>query len=99
MNGNELKKLGTVEEIELTTEEENMFEKERYAIWDSSEFSCEFQINPESVKDIRKHIVYGGDRGRYNGYVLRRDGYLSPENAWFGKDKILVDNGKYYTQD
>lgn len=71
-------KLGHVEEIELTAEsvEEDYLDKTF-----SSE-TMEFSAVIEDKEQFIRNVVYGGDRGRYNGYVLARDGYLNGENAW-----------------
>lgn len=74
-------KLGSITEVKLTSDEETEEElKKRFLSSGSIEFSG--TLDTESTERIAKHIVFGGDRGRYNGYILKRDGYLSPENAW-----------------
>ena len=74
-------KLDSITEVELTPDEETEEElKKRFLSPDSIEFSG--TLDTERTERIAKQIVFGGDRGRYNGYILKRDGYLSPENAW-----------------
>lgn len=74
-------KLDSITEVELTPDEETEEElKKRFLSSGSIEFSG--TLDTESTERIAKHIVFGGDRGRYNGYILKRDGYLSPENGW-----------------
>lgn len=78
----ELKPLGSLNEVELTTIEEDNTDNVQMRYLDTKPFSTSFTIDDKSVEEIWKYVVFGGDRGRYNGYVLHRDGYLSPENAW-----------------
>ena len=72
------KSIGHIEEMDLTVESEESEELSRFMSQEPIEITVEIE-NPE---DIEKHIVYGGDRGRYNGHVLHRDGYLNGENGW-----------------
>ena len=72
------KPIGHVEEIDLTVESEESEELSRFMSQEPIEFAAEIAI-PE---EFMKHVVYGGDKGLYNGYVLKRDGYLNGENGW-----------------
>lgn len=78
MADGDFKPIGHVEEIDLTVESEESEELSRFMSQEPIEITVEIE-NPE---EIEKHIVYGGDRGRYNGHVLHRDGYLNGENGW-----------------
>ena len=81
LDGKEIGRLGHIEECELTAEPEPDDDvKLRY--FSDKGLTMTIPIEAESVKNIEKYIICGGDRGRYNGYRLKRDGYLSPENAW-----------------
>ena len=73
----EYKPVGHIEEGELLSANDNDVENS-FLSTDPIEITCQI----ENPTDIEKHIVYGGDKGRYNGHVLQRDGYLSPENGW-----------------
>ena len=84
IDGKEFGKLGEILEVELTAEKEPEADVGKN-FYNSKEFSCEFQMSETETENMMKYIVYGGDRGRYNGYVLHRDGYLSPKNAWIRK--------------
>lgn len=74
----DFKPIGHVEEIDLTVESEESEELSRFMSQEPIEIAAEIEISEEFMK----HVVYGGDRGRYNGHVLHRDGYLSGENGW-----------------
>ena len=71
-------KLGHVEEIELTAESVEEDYLDKYFSPETMEFSAVI----EDTEQFMRNVVYGGDRGRYNGYVLARDGYLNGEKAW-----------------
>lgn len=77
----EYKPLGNISEcdlsIEPTPEEEVLVKR-----FSSKDLTMSIDIAADSVVNLEKYIICGGDRGRYNGYRLKRDGYLSPENAW-----------------
>ena len=73
----EYKPLGHIEEISLSEEEADCDIKDRFLSTEPIELECQI----ENPTDIEK-IIYGGDKGRYNGHVLQRDGYLNPENGW-----------------
>ena len=81
----ELESVGYVDAIEIISDEDDA-EDEKMKYLDSRTFYTSFTIDDKSVEEIWKYVVFGGDRGRYNGYVLHRDGYLSPKNAWIGGD-------------
>lgn len=70
------KPVGHVEEVELTCDGD----PEEYSRLLKSE-TMEFTATIENPEEFEKHIVYGGDKGRYNGHVLHRDGYLSQKNG------------------
>ena len=78
--------IGHLRECELSEESEQNENSKGYdaetAYLGSQEFSCSFTLDQKSEERLIKYVVYGGDRGRYNGYVLHRDGYLDPKNAW-----------------
>ena len=78
--------IGYLHECELGEESERNENSKGYdakkAYFGSQEFSCFFTLDQKSEERLIKYGVYGGDRGRYNGYVLHRDGYLSTKNAW-----------------
>lgn len=80
----EYKPVGHIEEGELLSAKDNDVENSflrtdpSFLSTDPIEITCQI----ENPTDIEKHIVYGGNKGRYNGHVLQRDGYLSPENGW-----------------
>lgn len=76
VDGEELRPLDTISEVELSDDKTEDFSHLKA----NEEFSCEFQI--ENVDKFEKHVVYGSDRGRYNGHVLARDGYLNEKNGW-----------------
>lgn len=79
MDGEVLGELDTISEIELTaesTEEDEM----GFISRGTEEMTFECQI--DDWEQFEKHVVYGGNKGRYNGHILKKDGYLSPENAW-----------------
>ncbi len=71
-------KLGHVEEIELTAESVDEDGLDNYFSPESMEFNAVI----EDTEQFIRNVVYGGNRGLYNGYVLARDGYLNGENAW-----------------
>ena len=77
MDGEMLGTLDTISEVELTSEDNT---EDFSHLKASEEFSCECQI--EDMEKFEKHVVYGSDRGRYNGHVLARDGYLNEKNGW-----------------
>lgn len=74
----DFKPIGHIEEIDLKVESEESEELSRFMSQEPIEFAAEIE-NPE---EIVKHVVFGGDKGLYNGYVLKRDGYLNGENGW-----------------
>lgn len=84
MDGEELCKLGTIDECVLTADSEPEEDIKR-RFYSEKDMTMSIDIEAESVTNIEKYIICGGDRGRYNGYRLKRDGYLSPENAWMGE--------------
>ena len=76
VDGKEIGKLETISELELTVEEsdaERFFDKT----------PIEIQGKWESGTDIMRFIL---PQGLYNGYVLKRDGYLSPQNGWISNE-------------
>jgi len=74
----EFKPLGHLESVDLEVSDEDSEKFSR--IWQSESWECEIQI--ENPEEFEKKVVFGGDRGRYNGHKLQKDGYLSPENGW-----------------
>lgn len=72
-----IEKLGEIECVDITPVEELKY---YYASLKSESMSFECQI--ENFDEFEKQVVYGGNRGLYNGHVLARDGYLNGENAW-----------------
>lgn len=66
--------MGKISEISIETEPEN--ETENFFNTEPMEFSCE--LDEKSVKNIEK-VLY--TKGQRNGRILKRDGFLSPENA------------------
>lgn len=67
-DGNIIGKLGSISEAELTSDDEKMF-------LGSTEMTFEGRF---TVDPFRAFLP----QGLYNGYVLKRDGYLSPKNGW-----------------
>lgn len=67
--------VGSISDIECIEVDEEEFMR----LYNSKpvELSCTIENQDELLK-----LAFGGDRGLYNGYVLNRDGYLSPENGW-----------------
>lgn len=77
-DGEVIDKLGSVNESELTVNEDesrNFFTDKTY------EASMEFTCDP-----FRAFLP----QGMYNAYVLKRDGYLSPKNGWFGDEEDTI---------
>lgn len=70
-NGNIIGKLGEVSEVELTCEDTEPLKFDNKSI----EIPVKFDNDP-----YRAFLP----QGMYNAYVLKRDGYLSPKNGWFG---------------
>lgn len=78
----EYKPLASIDSVDLTLSDE---EKEKFErLWKSETWECDIQI--ENQEEFEKKVVYGGDRGRYNGHILQKDGYLSPENGWMDEN-------------
>ena len=71
IDGKELGKLGEVSELDLTCEDSEPFNFDSKPI----EIPVKFDNDP-----YRAFLP----QGMYNAYVLKRDGYLSPKNGWFG---------------
>lgn len=95
VDGGKLTPLAYIDEGELSVESEvKDGTLKRYLL--SKELTIDCQLSEESVNNIEKYIVCGGDRGKYNGYRLKKDGYLSPENAWLEKnyEHILHEKSK-----
>lgn len=70
-DGNIIGKLGSISEVELTVDDdcgEKMFSEPT-----EMTFEGKFTADP-----FRAFLP----QGLYNGYVLKRDGYLSPKNGW-----------------
>ena len=78
IDGERLRSLDTISEVELTTEDDKTEDFSHLEA--NEEFSVECRI--ENVDKFEKHVIYGSDRGRYNGHVLARDGYLNEKNGW-----------------
>jgi hypothetical protein len=79
-DGKELGRLDDISEIQLECPEDYSEKEKRYLKGYSQTFEC--TGDSESFVEFTKQVIFGGNRGRYNAYVLRRDGYLSPENGW-----------------
>ena len=77
LDGKEIGSLDTISEIELTSESTDD-RRLTEVLTEEMTFSCQI----DDMEQFEKQVVCGGDRGRYNGYVLQRDGYLSPKNGW-----------------
>lgn len=78
VDGKVIGKLGSVNEIELTVDESEsrkLFTDKTY------EASVKFNCDP-----FRAFLP----QGMYNAYVLKRDGYLSPDNGWFGDEEDTI---------
>lgn len=67
-DGNIIGKLGSISEVELTSDDEKM-------LLDSTEMTFEGEFTADPFRAFLP-------QGLYNGYVLKRDGYLSPKNGW-----------------
>ena len=74
-DGKELAPLGSIDEVELSAEEIPSGIA-------TEDMSFSFELDSESTEKLEKYIIFGGNRGRYNGYRLRNDGYLNQKNAW-----------------
>ena len=78
--------VGYLNECWIDEESEQTAKSQKYdakmAYLGDKEFSFYFTLDQKSEENLIKYGFYGGDRGRYNGYVLHRDGYLSTKNAW-----------------
>ena len=70
-NGNIIGKLGEVSEVELTCEDTEPVKLNTEPIEIEAKWDCD---------PMRAFLP----QGMYNAYVLKRDGYLSPKNGWFG---------------
>lgn len=66
-DGNIIGKLGSISEAELTSDDEKFL--------DSTEMTFEGEFTTDPMRAFLP-------QGLYNGYVLKRDGYLSPKNGW-----------------
>ena len=77
-NGNTYHELGELQEIsaESVMEEESDEAIKGLLSSKSMEFSCD--IDEKSSKKLNRLILTKGQR---NAIILKRDGYLSPENA------------------
>lgn len=83
-DGKEVHKLGYISDIELASEESVDDVKRRF-LDDRIEFSgCELQLKHKDGLDPWKYLASGGNRGVYNGLVLKEEGYLSSKNGWIG---------------
>lgn len=76
VDGKEIGKLGTVSELELTADKDTYDDYMKRVL---SYAPVEIQGEFESGIDIMRLIL---PQGLYNGYVLKRDDYLSPKNGW-----------------
>lgn len=65
--------LGEISEMELTALDDSTDYKS-FLDCEPIEISCDF-----GNTDILRAVL---SQGEYNAYVLKRDGYLSPENGW-----------------
>ena len=74
----EFKPLSSIESVNIEVSDEDLEKFSR--IMKSETWECEVQI--ENPEEFEKQVVFGGDKGRYNGHVLHRDGKLTPENGW-----------------
>lgn len=78
-DGKMLGTIGEIKDIDLTPEESGIDDMFKGG---SESFECEIEIKAKGGLDPFKYLMSGGDKGRYNGMVLKEDGYLSPENGW-----------------
>ena len=69
-DGNIIGKLRSIREVELTSDDCDV-----KMLLDSTEMTFEGKF---AVDPFRAFLP----QGLYNGYVLKRDGYLSPKNGW-----------------
>lgn len=69
-DGNIIGKLGNISEAELTSDDcdDKMF-------LGSTEMTFEGEFTADPMRAFLP-------QGLYNGYVLKRDGFLSPKNGW-----------------
>ena len=69
-DGNIIGKLGSISEVELTSDD-----CDEKMLLDSTEMTFEGEFTTDPMRAFLP-------QGLYNGYVLKRDGYLSPKNGW-----------------
>lgn len=81
-DGQEVLRIDNVAPCNLNYEPPSDEDKIRARFYKDTEMSFEAKFDEPSLENFNKYVIYGGDRGRYNGWILKRDGYLSPENGW-----------------
>ena len=77
-DGKEIGKLGFVSDLDLTVDDND------YSTLLNSE---PIEMTAEIDGDILRAVM---TQGMYNGYVLKRDGYLNPDNGWFGDEEDTI---------
>ena len=74
----EYQPIGEISEGELKVDETEECEiKKRYL--SSEPLELQATITPEVIDKLERRLL---GQGAYNAKVLKRDGYLSPENGW-----------------
>ena len=78
-DGKEVKPLGEVKEIELSSEESEDME----TCGKAGSFECKFKLEErEDGLNPYRILASGFDRSTYNSMTLREEGKLTPENGW-----------------
>lgn len=80
-DGKELRPLGEVSEVELSSEEPG----EDFGVLrgKADSFECEFKLEDrEDGLNPYRILASGFDRSTYNSMTLREEGKLTPENGW-----------------
>lgn len=86
IDGKELRPLGEVGEIELTSEESGIDDIKRFSEGRSDSFECEVKLEKVGKLDPWRFLASGCDQGTYNSMTLKEDGCLNPENGWIKGD-------------